>query len=130
MPHASSTQHAPQSQSLVLVLQVPRLVRMHASDMSDIPEASAGDIVAMFGIECSSGDTFTDGSVRWRVAVMRVNDQAIPELCLLQQRNHMHRRASCLVAAMPHRLTLRPTGQKCILAWRQPTITTALVQPS
>ena len=125
------TQHAPQSQSLVLVLQVPRLVRMHASDMSDIPEASAGDIVAMFGIECSSGDTFTDGSVRWRVAVMRVNDQAIPELCMLQQRNHMHRGASCLVAAMPHRLTLRPTtGQECILAWRQPTITTALMQPS
>ena len=46
-------------------LQVPRLARMHASDLEDISQASAGDIVAMFGVECASGDTFTDGSVRY-----------------------------------------------------------------
>jgi elongation factor G len=40
-------------------------VRIHSNELEDIPEASAGDIVAMFGVECSSGDTFTDGSVRW-----------------------------------------------------------------
>ena len=39
-------------------------MRMHSNELEDITEASAGDIVAMFGVECASGDTFTDGSVR------------------------------------------------------------------
>lgn len=38
--------------------KVGRLIRMHASAMEDITEAGSGDIVALFGIECSSGDTF------------------------------------------------------------------------
>lgn len=45
-------------------MQVPRLVRISANELEDIQEAEAGDIVAIFGMECSSGDTFTDGSGR------------------------------------------------------------------
>lgn len=34
---------------------------MHSDEMEEINEAGAGDIFALFGIECSTGDTFTDG---------------------------------------------------------------------
>ncbi|WCJ30785.1 Elongation factor G mitochondrial [Euphorbia peplus] len=53
-------------------LKIPRLVRMHSNDMEDIQEAHAGQIVAVFGVECASGDTFTDGSIRYTMTSMNV----------------------------------------------------------
>ncbi len=49
-----------------------RLVRMHADEMEEIDFATAGDIVALFGIDCASGDTFTDGRVRYAMTSMHV----------------------------------------------------------
>ncbi|MDH3212528.1 MAG: elongation factor G [Myxococcales bacterium] len=57
--------------------KVGRLVRMHADDMQDIDRAGVGDIVALFGIECASGDTFTDESVRVAMSSMHVPDPVI-----------------------------------------------------
>lgn len=44
-------------------IKIPRIVRMHSEEMEDIESAKSGDIVAFFGIDCSTGDTFTDGTV-------------------------------------------------------------------
>ncbi len=53
-------------------VKVPRIVRMHSNEMHDVETATAGDIVALFGIDCSSGDTFTDGSVSITMTSMHV----------------------------------------------------------
>ena len=58
-------------------VKIPRLVRMHASDMVDIESASAGDIVALFGVDCSSGDTFTDGNSNIAMSSMFVPEAVI-----------------------------------------------------
>jgi elongation factor G len=58
-------------------VKVPRLVRMHSAEMNDIDSASAGDIVALFGVECASGDTFTSEDINYTMTSMHVPDSVI-----------------------------------------------------
>ena len=55
-------------------VKVPRLVYMHADDMEDIESTYAGDIVAIFGVDCASGDSFTDGKINYAMSSMFVPD--------------------------------------------------------
>jgi elongation factor G len=58
-------------------VKIPRIVRMHSDEMHDITEANGGDIVALFGVECASGDTFTDGTIQYTMTSMHVPDAVI-----------------------------------------------------
>jgi len=57
--------------------KIGRLVRMHADSMEDINEGSPGDIVALFGIECASGDTFCGGGLNYAMTSMFVPQPVI-----------------------------------------------------
>jgi elongation factor G len=58
-------------------VKVGRLVRMHSDKMEDIEESPAGDITALFGIDCASGDTFTDDQINYSMQSMFVPDAVI-----------------------------------------------------
>jgi elongation factor G len=57
--------------------KVPRLVRMHSNEMEDIEKVGPGEIVAMFGVDCPSGTTFTDGSVNYSMTSMFIPDPVV-----------------------------------------------------
>lgn len=57
--------------------KVGRLIRMHANHMADITEAPAGDIVALFGIDCASGDTFVHPDLNYSMTSMYVPNPVI-----------------------------------------------------
>ena len=58
-------------------VKVGRLVRMHSDEMEDITTAGAGDIVALFGVDCHSGDTFTDGTLDLTMTSIHVPNAVI-----------------------------------------------------
>ena len=57
--------------------KVGRLVRMNSAAMEDISEGCAGDIVALFGVDCASGDTFCSEGTNLSMASMYVPEPVI-----------------------------------------------------
>jgi elongation factor G len=57
--------------------KVGRLIRMHSDSMEDIERAQCGDIVALFGVDCASGDTFVQPGSHLSMTSMYVPDPVI-----------------------------------------------------
>ena len=58
-------------------VKIQRIVKMHANDMSDVQQATAGEIIALFGVDCHSGTTFTQGDLRYAMTSMHVPEPVI-----------------------------------------------------
>ncbi len=52
--------------------KVGRLIKMHADHMEDITDAECGDIAALFGVDCASGDTFVQTGLNYSMTSMFV----------------------------------------------------------
>ncbi|PLB54547.1 elongation factor G, mitochondrial [Aspergillus steynii IBT 23096] len=58
-------------------VKIPRIVRMHSNEMEEVSEIGAGEICAVFGVDCASGDTFTDGQLGYTMSSMFVPEPVI-----------------------------------------------------
>ncbi|KAE8152864.1 elongation factor G, mitochondrial [Aspergillus avenaceus] len=58
-------------------IKIPRIVRMHSNEMEEVNEIGAGEICAVFGVDCASGDTFTDGQLGYTMSSMFVPEPVI-----------------------------------------------------
>ncbi|KAI1818274.1 elongation factor G 1 [Poronia punctata] len=67
-------------------VRIPRIVRMHSNEMEDVNEVGAGEICAVFGVDCASGDTFTDGNLPYTMSSMFVPD-AVMSLSIKPKRS-------------------------------------------
>jgi len=54
-----------------------RLVKMHADDREDVDAADAGDIIAVVGVDCASGDTFCGAGIRCALESIHVAEPVI-----------------------------------------------------
>lgn len=54
-----------------------RLVRMHADNKEEIESAQAGDIIALVGVDCASGDTFCGDGIEVSLENIYVADPVI-----------------------------------------------------
>lgn len=58
-------------------VKIGRLVRMHSDEMEEIDACGSGDIVALFGVDCASGDTFTAEGISASMSSMHIPEPVI-----------------------------------------------------
>ncbi len=58
-------------------VKIGRLCRMHSNEMEEIESCGSGDIVALFGIDCASGDTFTSNEISCSMTSMHIPEPVI-----------------------------------------------------
>ena len=68
-------------------VKVPRIVYMHSDEMEDVDQAYGGDIVAFFGVECATGDTFCSEDVQYTMTSMFVPNAVISMAIEPKERN-------------------------------------------
>lgn len=57
--------------------KIGRLCRMHSNEMEEIESCGSGDIVALFGVDCASGDTFTSEGISCSMTSMHIPEPVI-----------------------------------------------------
>ena len=99
--------------------KVGRLIRMHADDMEDINEAGPGDIVALFGIECASGDSFCGGGLNYTMSSMYVPEPVISLALTPKDKKNADQMAKALGRFTKEDPTFRtyvdPESNQCII---------------
>ncbi len=58
-------------------VKIGRLCRMHSDEMQEIDSCGSGDIVALFGIDCASGDTFSASDISCSMTSMHIPEPVI-----------------------------------------------------
>ncbi len=74
-------------------MRIGRMVRMHSNDRENIDHAEAGDIVAMVGVDCASGDTFCGEGIKVSCESIFVPD-AVISLAVKGKDNEQHMKMS------------------------------------
>jgi elongation factor G len=57
--------------------KIGRLIRMHSNEMEDLQECGCGEIAALFGVDCASGDTFCHPDLNYSMTSMFVPNPVI-----------------------------------------------------
>lgn len=64
-----------------------KLLKMHSDEAKEIAVARAGDIVAILGVDCASGTTFTDGKARINLQSMFIPEPVVQMSLIVPQGN-------------------------------------------